>query len=168
MAHPGTAIDIPASESTIAEAASRCRRMVTQRAVWSAGVSAVPLPMLDIATDIGLFKKLIEDINAEFGLTPQQIGRLQPRLRQLAYQAVASVGGAMAGKLVTRRMLAMLLKRTAKKQVTRQITKYVPVAGQVVAAAVGFAAFRAIGNHHVDACVSVAREVMAKRAAAGA
>lgn len=168
MASTGTVIEIPASERSIAEAETRCRRMVTQRAMWSAGVSAVPLPMLDIATDMGLFKKLIEDINAEFGLTPRQIGRLQPHLRHLAYQAVASVGGSLAGKLVTRRMLAMILKRTAKKQVTRQISKYVPLAGQAVAAAVGFAAFRAIGNRHVDACVSVAREVMAKRAAAGA
>jgi uncharacterized protein (DUF697 family) len=167
MAQNALTAGLPDSEQQIAAVEGRCRQMVNQRALWSAGVSAVPLPALDIVADMGLFKRLINDINAEFGLTPRQIDRLQPSLRQVATQAVASVGGATVGKLVTSNMLSMLLRRTVRKQITRQITKYVPVAGQLVAAAVGFAAFRLVGNHHIASCVAVAREVLQKRQTIG-
>ncbi|HEY5800937.1 MAG TPA: hypothetical protein VIT92_12000 [Burkholderiaceae bacterium] len=156
---------LPETNDAIGRLEEKCRRMVTRRAALSAGAAAVPIPGIDIAADLKLFKNLIEDINTEFGLTPAQIGRLQPQLKALAYRAVAGVGGMLVGKLVTRKLIVVLLKRTAGKQIAKQATKFVPLAGQVVSAAIGFAAFRIIGNQHVDACVTVARQVVKEKAA---
>ena len=64
--------------------AKRCRRMVNQRAAVAAGVALVPLPGLDWAADVGLLMQLLPRINAEFGLSPEQIERLAPD-RRLAY-----------------------------------------------------------------------------------
>ena len=36
-----------------------------------------------------------------------------------------------------------------------QATKYVPIAGQVVSAALGYAALRALGEQHIKDCVRV-------------
>ena len=41
---------------------------------------------------------------------------------------------------------------------TKQLAKYVPFAGQIVAAAVGYAAIRYLGEEHMKDCVRVARE----------
>ena len=42
----------------------------------------------------------------------------------------------------------------------KQATKYVPIAGQVVSAALGYAALRALGEQHIKDCVRV-RTVLA-------
>jgi uncharacterized protein (DUF697 family) len=151
---------IPGSAKEIDAIRSKCRALVLRRAAMSAGVAALPIPGLDLATDIGLLVKLIEEINAEFGLTPAQIERLRPNLKVIAYETIVGMSGMMVGKLVTRELVIRLLKRAGMKTMVRYSAKIVPVAGQVVSAAAGFAAFRAIGNQHVDACARVVQEIL--------
>ncbi|MEO5932712.1 MAG: hypothetical protein ABIQ08_04055, partial [Duganella sp.] len=56
---PGTVRDIDAVRE-------RCRKLVRRRAMVSAGVAAVPIPGLDVVSDLRLFALLIDDINHEF------------------------------------------------------------------------------------------------------
>lgn len=155
---------LPASPGDILAVRERCRRMVRRRAVVSAGVSAVPIPGIDIVSDLKLFTQLIDDVNREFGLTPEQVEKLQPKYKLIAYQAAVSVGGALVGRLVTRDMVVKLLQRTGKKIVAKQASKFVPLAGQVTSAAIGFFAFRQIGYQHVEACARVAQELLTAKA----
>ncbi len=62
---------IPDSPKHIEDTRERCRRLVRRRAAISAGVSAVPIPGVDVLSDITLFKKLVDDVNNAFGLTPE-------------------------------------------------------------------------------------------------
>lgn len=151
---------VPGSHQDIAQVRERCRRLVRRRAMWSAGVSAVPIPGLDMVSDIRLFAMLIDDINQEFGLTAEQIGRLQPKFRLLAYEAAIGVGGMLVGKLVTREVVMQVLKRSGGKALARQAGKLVPIAGQLASAVIGFAAFRQVGYQHVEACALVAAELV--------
>ena len=151
---------IPGTAQDIAVVRERCRQLVRRRALWSAGVSAVPLPGLDVLTDLQLFSRLIDDINHEFGLTPAQIERLKPELRLIVYEAAVGVGGMLVGKLVTRELLVKLLQKTGFKSAARQAGKWVPLAGQAVSAGIGYALFRQIGYQHVEACAAVAQEVL--------
>ena len=153
----------PVSGAEIALARERCREMVRKRALVSAGVAAVPLPGVDILSDLTTFTVLVEEVNREFGLSQQQIERLHPRLRVLAYQAAASVGGMLVGKLVTRKLVLVLFKRAGVKIAAKTVAKVVPVAGQVASAAIGFALFRKMGYQHVEACAKVARELASLR-----
>src|SRR5471032_2943623 len=91
---------IPASQRDLAQVRERCRKLVRRRAALSASVSALPVPGLDIVSDIRLFGLLIEDINREFGLTEQQIERLRPEFKLIAYAAAAGLGGMLIGKVV--------------------------------------------------------------------
>lgn len=149
----------PVSGAEIEVVRERCREMVRKRALVSAGVAAVPLPGLDVLSDLSTFTLLVEEVNKEFGLSQKQIERLHPRLRVLAYQAAASVGGMLVGKLVTKRLVLVLFKRAGVKIAAKTVAKVVPVAGQVVSAAIGFALFRKMGYQHVEACAKVAREL---------
>ncbi|CAN5202948.1 hypothetical protein BH11PSE11_BH11PSE11_37590 [soil metagenome] len=139
----------------------KCRRMVRKRAAVSGAAAAVPIPGLDIATDFGLLSTLIEQINTEFGLTPDQIGRLKPELQRVALQAVAGMAGMLAGKFVTRELVTRLLKRSGMKSMVKYSARIVPIAGQLISAGIGYTTFRAIGNQHIDACVKVAQELLA-------
>lgn len=154
---------IPASADEIALVRQRCRRLVRRRAVLSAGMAALPLPGIDVVSDLSLFALLIDDVNREFGLTPEQIARLQPTFRLLAYEVAAGVGGMLVGKLVTRELIVQLLRRSGVKLLVRHTARLVPLAGQLVAAAIGFAVFRQIGYQHVDACAAVAGELLVAR-----
>ena len=152
---------VPATAGDIAQLRARCRALVRRRAMLSAGVSALPIPGLDVLSDLQLFAMLIDDVNREFGLTAEQVERLHPRFRLLVYEAAAGVGGMLVGKLVTRDLVLRLIRRSGVKALARQSAKLVPLAGQLASAAIGFAVFRQIGYQHVEACAAVAAELLA-------
>lgn len=150
---------IPGNEEAVAAVSERCRRMVRKRAVMAAGFSAVPLPGLDVISDMSLFTGLVDEVNAQFGLSEQQLGRLQPKYRMLAYEAAIGVGGMMVGRLVTRELLLRLFKKVGVRIASKTAAKLVPVAGSVVSAAIGFAVFKKLGYQHVEACARVAEKL---------
>ncbi|PWQ83327.1 hypothetical protein DKY64_22670, partial [Stenotrophomonas maltophilia] len=65
----------------------------------------------------------------------------------------------LVGRLVTRDLLIALAKHAGMRLTTKQATKYVPVAGQIISASLGYAALRALGEQHIKDCVKVARAV---------
>lgn len=150
---------IPGSEQAVAAVRERCRRMVRKRAVMAAGFSAVPVPGLDVVSDMSLFTGLVDEVNAEFGLSEEQLGRLQPKYRMIAYEAAIGVGGMMVGRLVTRELLLRLFKKVGVRIASKTAAKLVPVAGSVVSAAIGFTVFRKLGYQHVEACARVAEKL---------
>lgn len=151
---------LPMAAEDIGPIRERCRALVRKRAALSAGISAVPIPGVDIAADLTSFASMVEDINKAFGLTPAQIERLQPRMRIAAYQAVAALGGTLVGKLVTKELVLKLLQKSGAKLAAKSAAKVVPLAGQLASAAIGFALFRQMGYQHVEACVKVVHEVV--------
>lgn len=153
---------LPGSLEDVALIRTKCRRLVVRRAAVSAGVSALPIPGLDIATDLSFLAAVINDINVEFGLSPDQIMRLKPKMRLVAYEMVVGMGGVMVGKVVTREIVAHLLKRSGLKMMVKHAAKIVPIAGQIASVSIGFVTFRAIANQHIDACVVAATEVLSR------
>ena len=151
---------IPATRRDIVQLASECRRLVTRRALISAGASVVPLPGVDVAVDITVLLKMIEQINQRFGLTPEQIEQLAPHRRLFAYKAVMAVGSALVGRIVTREVVIKVLKTVGVRLSAKQAAKYVPFAGQAVAASLSFTALKALGDRHVDDCVRVAETLL--------
>jgi len=158
----GELVLLPVASADIEQVRERCRALVRKRAAISAGISAVPIPGVDMVSDLASFASMVEDINQAFGMTPEQIERLQPRMRVAAYQAVAALGGTLVGKLVTKELVMKLLQKSGAKLAAKSAAKVVPLAGQIAAAAIGFALFRQMGYQHVEACVRVAREVAAR------
>jgi uncharacterized protein (DUF697 family) len=154
---------IPGKQEDIDKQRERCRRLVRKRAVMAAGFSAVPLPGLDVVSDVALFTRLVNDVNTAFGLTAAQVERLQPKYRLIAYEAAVGLGGMLVGRLVTRELLLALFKRAGVRIAGKTVAKLVPIAGSVVSAAIGFAMFRQLGYQHVEACARVARELIPAR-----
>jgi uncharacterized protein (DUF697 family) len=150
---------LPVSSEDLERVRDRCRALVRKRAAISAGVSVIPLPGVDVVADLSSFAVMVEEINKAFGLSPDQIDRLQPRMRVAAYQAVAALGGTLVGKIVTKELVLKLLQKSGARLAAKSAAKIVPLAGQIASAAIGFALFRQMGYQHIDACTRVAREV---------
>ena len=141
----------------------RCSRLVRNRATIAAGFSAVPLPGLDVVSDLSLFARLVDQVNHEFGLSAAQIERLQPKFRLIAYEAAVGMGGMLVGRIVTPKLLMVVFKKVGVKIAGKTAAKLVPVAGSLVSAAIGFTVFRQLGYQHVEACAKVANKLVAAR-----
>lgn len=132
-----TALQMAAQDAALAAAVKRSRKLLNKRAMVAAAASAMPLPGLDWAVDAAMLSKLIPEINEEFGLTPSQLDQLDLKKRDQVQKAVTKAGVSLT---------------------TKQLAKYVPFAGQVVAAAVGYSAIRYLGEEHMKDCIRVARQ----------
>jgi len=154
-------IRLPRSPAELDEVVRRCRKMVTRRALASAGAVLVPLPGADLAADIALLTQLIPAINREFGLTPDQIDDLSPRLKVLVYKAIVAFGGALVGRLITRDLILQALVRVGMRVTTKTAARLVPIAGQAVSAGLSYSAMRLVGDSHIRDCRRVIEEVFA-------
>lgn len=157
---PSNAASIPATRREVAAVARRCRKIVTRRALVAAGAAVVPIPGIDVAVDLGMLMKMLQEINEAFGLAPAQIDALATRRRLTAYKAIASIGSSYIGRTLTRELAMALLKRVARRIATATAVKYVPFAGQALAAGISFAAIKYIGERHIEDCIAVADRVI--------
>ena len=153
-----TALHMAANDTAMQAAVIRSRKLLNKRALVAAAASAVPVPGLDWAVDAAMLSKLIPEINKEFGLTPQQLDNLNPKKREQVQKAVTMVGSVLIGKLISRDLVIAAATKIGMRLSTKQLAKYVPFAGQIVAATVGYAAIRYLGEEHMKDCIRVARE----------
>jgi hypothetical protein len=156
-------IRLPRTPAELDAVVARCRKMVTRRALASAGAVLVPLPGLDLAADVALLTQLIPAINAEFGLTPDQIERLSPRAKALLYKAIVAFGGVMVGRVITRDLILQALAAVGMRITTKTAARFVPLAGQVVSAGLSYTAMRFVGTSHIRDCRRVVEVVLAEQ-----
>lgn len=139
-------------------AIQRSRSMLNKRAIVAGFASAVPVPGLDWAVDAALLSRLLPKINAEFGLSAEQLDKLDPTKRERVQKAVSLVGTVLVGKFITKDLILMAAKMIGMRLTAAQASKFVPFAGQAVSAMVGYAAIRYLGEQHIKDCVRVALE----------
>ena len=151
---------VPGTQRDLEAVVRHCRSMVSRRALVAAGVAVVPVPGVDWVTDVAVLMKLIPDINAVFGLTPEQIERLAPDRQLVVFKAISAGGSLLAGKLVTREAVMHLLRLVGIRLTTRQAAKFVPIAGQAVSAALTYGSLRYVCEQHIRQCVAISELLM--------
>lgn len=142
-------------DADLLAAVQRSRKLLHRRALAAAAASVVPVPGFDWAVDAALLSRLIPQINAEFGLSIEQIDRLDPKKREQVQKAVGLVGAVLIGKLITRELLIRTTQKVGVRLTARQLAKYVPLAGQAIAATMGYATLRYLGEQHLQDCIRV-------------
>ena len=153
-----TALKMAQDDTAMQEAVKRSRKLLHKRALLAGAVSAVPVPGLDWAVDAAMLSKLIPEINKEFGLTPQQLDSLTPQKREQVQKAVMMVGSVLIGKLISKELVLAAATQIGLRLTAKQLAKYVPFAGQIVAATVGYATIRYLGEEHMKDCIRVAQK----------
>ncbi|MDP9901837.1 uncharacterized protein (DUF697 family) [Variovorax ginsengisoli] len=154
-----SALELAEGDPALVAAVLRARRLIGRKALMAAAASAVPLPGIDWAADAALLTRLVPQISAEFGLSVTQVEHLAPHKRERIQKAASTLGAVLVGRLVTRDLILTLARHAGMRLTAKQATKYVPIAGQVVSAALGYTAMRALGEMHIKDCVRVAKSV---------
>nr|WP_298376107.1 hypothetical protein [uncultured Halomonas sp.] len=137
-----------------------CKSMVTKRASLSAGAAVIPLPGVDIGSDIALLVEMIPAINKKFGLTPEQIEQMDTETKLLVMGIISNIGSQMAGKTITKKIITSVLKKMGVKVATKSVAKYVPIIGPVVSGTISFGGMKYIGNSHVDDCYQIVSQLI--------
>jgi uncharacterized protein (DUF697 family) len=153
-----SALNMALDDTAMQNAVKRSRKLLHKRALLAGVVSAVPVPGLDWAVDAAMLSRLIPEINKEFGLSSQQLDSLNPKKREQVQKAVAMVGSVLIGKLISKDLVVAAATKIGMHLTTKQLAKYVPFAGQIVAATVGYAAIRYLGEEHMKDCIRVAQK----------
>ncbi len=151
-----TALQLAHGHSQLTSAVLACRKLLHRRAMVAAAASAVPVPGLDWAVDAALLARLVPAMNARFGLAPEQIDRLAPEKRHQVQKAVSMVGSALIGKFISKELVLRLAQTVGVRMGAKQAARYVPLAGQVISAAIGYSVLRYLGEEHLKDCVRVA------------
>ncbi|MEP6792589.1 MAG: hypothetical protein ABI907_14555 [Ramlibacter sp.] len=152
-----TALQLAQGDPALAAVVRHCRRLLNRRAMVAAAASAVPVPGLDWAVDAALLSRLVPQINAEFGLTPEQLDKLPAHKREQVQKAVGAIGSMLVGKFITRDLVLRMIGKAGLRMTARQATRYVPIAGQAISALMGYAAVRYLGEEHIKDCINVMR-----------
>lgn len=138
-----------------------CQGMVSRRALLSASAAVVPIPGVDISTDVAILLQLIPKINEQFGLSAEQIDALSPELKKIVVVGGASFGIGLLGKVITpSRVIQLLQKLGAKKLAGKYAAKYIPLAGAVISSTISFVVLRKVGNQHIDECYQMAKQLI--------
>ena len=85
-----------------------------------------------------------------------QIAKLDAREKERVQKAIGMVGSVLVGRVVTRGLVLRFAKLLGMRLTTAQAAKYVPIAGQLVSGALGYAALQYLGEQHIRDCVRVA------------
>ena len=139
---------------------AQCRTLVRNRSLISAGVAVVPVPALDVLTDLGLMRQMLPEISRRFGLDAAQVAALDPQRAQRVMAVANRIGSAIVGRVVTERVVASLLRRLGLRFATVSVAKFVPLVGSALAAGVSFGAMKVLGERHIDDCFETARQTL--------
>ena len=147
---------LAAGDPALLAAIRRARKLLNRRALAAAAASAVPIPGLDWLVDAALLSRLMPAINFEFGLSPEQLDALPRHKREEVQKAVSVVGSMLIGKFITRDLVLKAAQTVGMRMTARQAARFVPVAGQIASAVIGYTVIRYLGEEHMKDCVRVA------------
>ncbi|WP_180054577.1 MULTISPECIES: hypothetical protein [unclassified Acinetobacter] len=140
-----------------------CLELVKKRAYVSAGAAVIPVPFLDVVIDVGILSQLIPEINARFGLSPEQVSVYDPETKQIQWQELRKRGIEFSGLVVARTAVKKSLNNVAAKVITKQVTKFIPLGGQLVAASLGYFVMKKVAEAHVEESYKIAKGIQQKQ-----
>lgn len=140
-----------------------CQKLVKKRAKYSAGVAIIPVPFLDVAVDAGMLTHLLPEISERFGLIEGRESAVDLESRQIHWNALKDRTVDFAGLMATRGIVKKTIQGFGGRIAAKQVTKFVPLGGQLVAATIGYTIFKKIANDHIEECYKLAKNIQQKQ-----
>lgn len=134
-----------------------CEELVNKQAKLSAGAAIVPVPMLDVAVDAGLLTKLLPEISERFGLVDSS--KTVNLNNQTSFEQYKDRAVEFAGLVVSRSIAKKTFQGFGSRIIAKQVTKFIPFGGQIVAGTIGYLMFKKIANAHIEECYQIAKKL---------
>lgn len=145
------------------EVKQECIALVKKRARYSAGVAIVPVPFFDVAVDAGMLTQLLPDISERFGLLKDRQGAVDLESRAIHWKELKNRTVDFAGLMATRGIVKKTVQGFGGRIAAKQVTKFIPLGGQLVAATMGYMIFKKIANDHINECYNLAKDIQTKQ-----
>ncbi len=142
-----------------------CLELVKKRSYVSAGVAVIPVPFLDVVVDVGMLSLLIPEINTRFGLSPEQISVFDPKTKKIHWSELRKRGFEFSGLVAARTAAKLSLNNMASKIITKQVTKFIPLGGSIIAASLGYIIMKKVAEAHVEESYKLAKSIQQKQTA---
>ena len=140
-----------------------CEKLVKKRAKYSAGVAIVPVPFFDVAVDAGMLTQLLPNISERFGLIEGRESAVDLESRAIHWQALKDRTVDFAGLMATRGIIKKTMQGFGGRIAAKQVTKFIPLGGQMVAATMGYMIFKKIATDHINECYNLAKDSQQKQ-----
>lgn len=114
-----------------------------------------PVPGLDISVDIGVLVKLFKEIRESYGLTEDYLAFLEKSAFPVAGQLANNIL-----KYAAQEGIVLLLRQVAGRKAVQTFSKYIPFAGQIVAAGIGYAITSNAGVKYLEYYHQLAEEAL--------
>ncbi len=134
------------------------KKIVSRYSALAAANGFNPVPGLDISVDIGLLLKMGNEIRDIFGLTEKQQDFVKEYIDERTAKIISGKALQFTAKYIGKEAIILLLKKAASSQVTKNITKWIPFVGQIIAAGIGFLLTSSIGEGMIKDAEEIAKE----------
>jgi len=140
-----------------------CRAMARRRALLGAVTSLIPVPGVDLATDLALLTRIVHRINEHFGLSEAQIGLLSTERQALVCRLLGGAGGTLAARLTTPQLVARIVRLAGVRLTAMEAVRLVPLAGQIAAAGIGYWSVNTVAMRHIAQCERIVAELEGRK-----
>ena len=148
-----------AAPQEVADLQRECRALARRRALLAAASSLLPIPGIDLVADVALLTRVIERINSHFGFDEAHIGRLSAARQAAMYRLMATAGDTLAARLTRPGLVVAILRMIGVRLTVMEASRLVPVAGQLLAAGIGYWSFNYVAQRHIRRCQALQREL---------
>jgi len=83
--------------------------------------------------------------------------------KQIHWQELRKRGFEFSGLVVARTAVKNSIHNFASKMITKQVSKYIPLGGQLVAASLGYFVMKKVAEAHVEDCYKLAKSIQQKQ-----
>ncbi len=136
-----------------------CQELVKTRAKVSAGIAAIPVPFLDVAVDATLLTKLLPEISERFGLIDKKSDAANIDNKDARFKSFKDSLLSFGGLVATRGIVKQTFQGFGGRIISKQVAKYVPFGGSIVAGTMSYMIFKKIAFNHIDECYKLAKRL---------
>lgn len=136
-----------------------CQELVKSRAKVSAGMATLPVPFLDVAVDATLLTKLLPEISERFGLIEKKADAAHLNSKDARFNSFKDSLLSFGGLVATRGIAKKTFQGFGGRIISKQVSKYIPFGGSMVAATMSYMIFKKIAFSHIDECYALAKRL---------
>lgn len=133
------------SEQLLNEKIEIARELVKKKAIKSGIAAALPVPLLDLGTDVKYMTEIEDEINEVFGVTKEEIENNADSIKTRIMIMFSSGVGDVVSKFSTKAILKVISKKNNKPSLA--VSKIVTYS---VNAAVSYFLMKKLGDNHID------------------
>lgn len=146
-------VQYPLTVENLKDKEREAQALVKKKAMISSVASALPIPLIDIGTDMKLMNDIHGEIEDIFEIEHEDVSSTNDDLMTRGWVMATSIGS----DVVRSRLTPFLFRRISKK---KKFSRFglVNIVGRTLGAAVSYFLMKKLGNDHIEHCMAYLKE----------